>query len=297
MAGEVPPDILPDVVLLDGRLVEPEKALVSAFDRGLLFGESVFETLKVVGGEPCLWSAHSIRLGAACAELGFPIRLQEIEAGVRALLRERPVGRGALRIQVTGGVQPGGGRGMTAPREGRRPRVVARVDGVTGFEERWYERGVGVITAADLHRPLPWLKSGSYLASVAAKARAEEAGAFECLLMGGEPPGLTEGSFSNLLLWDGEALVSPPAGHRLPGVTVGVVVEEARVMGITTEERRVTVQEAREGVILLTGSLVGVCRCVSLDGRPLVGAGEPSARLRKALEQREATSREHWRVG
>jgi len=296
LSGDAPPD----VVLFDGRLVPPEQARVSAFDRGLLYGESLFETLKVVAGAPCLWQPHLGRLMDACAELGLPLDVVALEEGVRRLLRARPVSLGALRIQVTGGERPGGGRGLTAPATGRRPRVIASVTAVPPQPLHVIDRGVDVVTAADLGRSLPWLKSGSYLASVAAKMRAENAGAFECLFVGGEPPGLLEGSFSNVLVWDGVRLASSPAHSRLVGVTERAVVQVARTMGMLTEERPLTLDELWAGgmrVVLLTGSLLGVCPCAAVDGRRMASAEAIVDGLRHGLHGHEAASRAAWERG
>ncbi len=105
---------------------------------------------------------------------------------------------------------------MTASAEGRRPRVIATVEPVAPLPDAVYRDGVDAVTAADLTRPLPWLKSGSYLADVVGKGRAEAAAAFECLLVGGEPPTLLEGSFSNVLLWDGGDSWARPGGSLWP---------------------------------------------------------------------------------
>lgn len=305
-AGDAPPDAqpagdaLPDVVLFDGELVPPEEALVSAFDRGLLYGESLFETLKVVDGFPCLWQPHVERLASGCRELGLPLDVAGLEQGVRRLLLARPVAHGALRIQVTGGEQPGGGRGLTAPEAGRRPRVIASVRAIPSQPAHVFERGVDVVTAADLGRPLPWLKSGSYVASVAAKMRAEEAGVFECLLMGGEPAQLLEGSFSNVLVWDGTCLVSVPARSRLVGVTETVMVQAARTLGMLTEERPLVLDELWAGEargLLLTGSLLGVCPCATVDGRLVAPSGWIADTLRRALREQEMASRAEWERG
>ncbi len=287
-------------MLLDGELIAAKETLVSAFDRGLLYGESLFETLKVVDGAPCLWRPHLERLTSACCELGLPLDVAWLEHGVRRLLQVRPVARGALRIQVTGGEQPGGGRGLTAPAAGRRPRVIASVTAVAPQPAHVFERGVDVVTAADLGRPLPWLKSGSYLASVAAKMRAEEAGAFECLLVSREPVRLLEGSFSNVLIWDGACLVSAPARSRLVGVTETVVVQAARTMGMLTEERPMSLDElwaAEARGLLLTGSLLGVCPCAAVDGRRVAPSSTIADTLRRELHERESASRVEWERG
>jgi branched-chain amino acid aminotransferase len=298
---------LPDLLLLDQDLVPAAEATVSALDRGLLYGESLFETLKVVDGAPCLWPEHARRLAAGAAELGLPLDLERLERGVRRLLAARPVTGGALRVQVTGGVQPGGGRGMTAPPEGRRPRVVGTVVETTPLPAARYRDGVDVVTAADLRRPLPWLKSGSYLASVAAKGRAEAAGAFECLFGAGEPASLLEGTFSNILGWDGVRLTVVPARQALPGVTQAAVLAAAADLGIALTEGPLLADAVLQGGLFLTGSLLGICPCRSLGGRALGGGGrvtggpdalafgrETADRLREGLARREADSRRAW---
>ena len=109
--------------------------------------------------------------------------------------------------------------------------MIATVEPVAPLPDAVYRDGVDAVTAADLTRPLPWLKSGSYLADVVGKGRAEAAAAFECLLVGGEPPSLLEGSFSNVLLWYGRRLVGPPRGLALAGVTLRSVLSRCRRIG------------------------------------------------------------------
>lgn len=292
-----------DLVLLDDDLVPRGRAVISAFDRAVMYGESLFETLKVVDGAPCLWDPHVRRLAAGCEELGIPLDVRRLEAGVRRLMAlHAGTAYGVLRVQVTGGEQPGGGRGITAPPRGRRPRVAASVAASAPPADSVYDHGVRVVAATDLSRPSPWLKSGNYLASVRAKALAEAADAFECLLAQGDPPVLLEGSFSNLLVWDGDVLASPPEGARLPGVTLGVVLEEAVRAGIEVVVRPVGLSEvAGEGPdgaadtgLLLTSSLLGACPCSHLDGRPLRSTTEVATVLRKGLHAREEAARNAW---
>src|SRR5660397_292014 len=114
-------------VLLGGRVILASEACLSVFDRGVLYGESVFETVKVRGGIPCLWEPHRDRLRAACVDLnlfaqdGVDAMITDLEDGIARLLNVHPVERGALRAQVTGGDNPGGARGLIAPMEERSP--------------------------------------------------------------------------------------------------------------------------------------------------------------------------------
>jgi branched-subunit amino acid aminotransferase/4-amino-4-deoxychorismate lyase len=174
--------------------------------------------------------------------------------------------------------------------------VVASVSESAPPATEIYERGVKVVTAGDVQRSLPGLKSGNYLASVRAKAHAESAGAFECLLTTGTPPVILEGSYCNVLLWDGAGLVTPPPEGRLPGVTLGVVLSAARDLGITLSETEVTVGAASRGGLLLIGSLLGVCPCSHLDDKPLADSSTVAAGLRGRLWEYESMSLAQWRT-
>jgi len=284
------------VVLLDGALVPRGEATVSAFDRGVMYGESLFETLKVVDGAPCLWDLHRDRLTRGCEESGIPLDPDSVWRGVARLLARRPVSHGVLRVQVTGGVQPGGGRGLVAPTEGRSPRVVASVVESAPMPAATYLAGVDVVTATGFARSVPRLKSGNYLASIRAKEYAESVGAFECIMAAGDPPRLLEGSFSNVLVWDGARLECPAEGDHLPGVILGVVLQIGRELGIPVVMGDVGLAQARGAGILLTGSLLGVCPCATLDGETLEDSVSVATQLRAGLLDREARSREDWRT-
>jgi branched-subunit amino acid aminotransferase/4-amino-4-deoxychorismate lyase len=283
-----------DQVLLDGRLVPAEEASISVFDRGLLYGESLFETIKVLDQAPCLWGAHRDRLATGCRELGLPLDPEALERGVRRLLLSRPITHGSLRLQVTGGRQPGGGRGLLAPAEGRRPSVIGTLYETAPYPADVYTAGVPVVTGQGLCRPLPGLKSGSYLASVRARARAAAAGAFEAVLTAGDPPELLEGSFTSLIFWDGERLVVPSQERVLPGVTAAEVLAVAREAGLEVAEQPVLLSAVRGNGLLLTSSLLGVAFCGSLDGEFLAPLGSLAARLQDGLRLREEASVAHW---
>jgi len=271
--------------------VAAEEAKVSVFDRSVLYGESLFETLKVVDQAPCLWERHLARFTSSAAALGLPLEPGVVEQGVRRLLEAEGPACGVLRMQLTGGTQPGG-RGLLAPFS-RQPRFIASVSSTAPLDPTFYVEGVAVIVASDLARPLPRHKSGSYLASVEGKRRAEAAGAFECLFARGEE--LLEGAFSNLFLVTEAGLRRVPIGSALEGVTMGTVVEEAAGLGLAAEETPVSVADARIGGLLLTGSLIGVLPVSTLDGAQLLSTTQMAQSLMDRLRLREEASVREWR--
>ena len=128
--------------------------------------------------------------------------------------------------------------------------------------------------------------------------RAEEAGAFECLLVSGEPARLLEGSFSNVLMWDGACLVSAPARSRLVGVTETVVVQAARTLGMrhggAPDVARRTVGRLKRGGCCSPAVCLGVCPCAAVDGRR---DGAPPAAIADTLRRGTARAGERLKGG
>ncbi len=278
------------LVLLGGELVSAEEAKVSVFDRSVLYGESLFETLRVVDQAPCLWERHLARLTSSAAALGLPLEPGAVEKGVRRLLRAEGPAHGVLRMQLTGGTQPGG-RGLLAPSP-RQTSFIASVSSTAPLDPGLYTEGVAVVGAPGLARPLPRHKSGSYLASIEGKRRAERAGAFECLFAHGEE--LLEGAFSNLLLVTETGLRRVPSGSVLEGVTMAAVLEEAVGLGLAVEQAPVSAPDARVGGLLLTGSLIGVLPVSTLDGVELPSTTQIAQNLMDRLRLREEASVREW---
>ncbi len=275
---------MPAVVALDGLVVPRDRAVVSVYDRGFLYGDTVFETLRTYGGRPYLLGAHLARL-ARSAELvgiGLPITLDRLEAEVLEALAASAEPEAVLRVTLSRGEGPLG----LDPSRASSPRRVVFVEPARAEQLPAWSEGVSaslVVTrrASDL---LPEAKTGAYLDAVLALRRAAEGGASEAIIV--DPGGrVVEGSASNVFVVtvvEGAAvLATPPEGALLPGITRARLMEIARACAQPLEERHLAREELlRASEVFLTSSVRELVPVVRVDGL-VIGDGRPGAVTRR----------------
>ncbi|GID96895.1 aminotransferase class IV [Amorphoplanes digitatis] len=258
-------------------LVIPGSGAVTPTDRGLLYGEGVFETLHLRPSGPWLLDRHLDRLhrSAALLELPPPPRAELAELAGRAARSWRD-GEGALRLIVTAG--PAGGR----------PATYATVGPIPPAALRERHEGIRVITA-DLGvraRP-PWslaaAKTLSYAENLAARRWAVRQGADDLLWL--DPDGhALEAPTASLVWLTGDTLctVPPEPTGILPGTTAAELLDRAPALGLRAEERMITTGGlAAADAVWLASSLRGLAEVRTLDGAPR--AGSPWTRRLLAL--------------
>lgn len=228
---------------------------VSPFDRGLLYGDGLFETMLVRGGRVPLLRRHLDRLAesASLIDLTLPPDVADRVASDAAAL-----GDGAIRLTVTRGT---GRRGYDPPPDAQ-PTVLVQASPYSPPSRPWravIAQGVRANPASILWR----IKSLSALEKVMARTEAVRAGADEALLLNGEGA-LAEGAATNLFLVIGDEAVTPPlSAGCLPGVARGVMLERGareRTLHLTS------LQDATEA--FLTNALAGVIPLVSIGDTP-----------------------------
>jgi branched-chain amino acid aminotransferase len=269
-------------VYVDRAFFAPEEARVSAFDRGLLYGDGVFESLRTYSGSPFRLEAHLARLAIALDEIGIvgapsSAELQQIvaETLARAKLPEA-----YLRITVTRGKQIGGGH---APRAGIEPTVMVAALPLQPYPVTAYERGVSAVllwprNVAD--RPAPAIKSTSFQRGVLGKRHVASRDAQEGLYLDG-CGNVTEGTASNVFVVENGALHSPPPSVCLAGVTRSEVLAIARYRDFETVEAPVSIERLYQAdEVFLTSSLAELLPVVEIEGRP-VGSGRPGPLWRR----------------
>lgn len=255
---------------------------VAADDRGLAYGDGVFETIAVVDGRPALWEAHLERLRTGCERLGIPPpRRADVEAD---LVRLAPRGSGVLRLTVTRG---SGGHGY-APPPRPRPRRIARLLPLPQRPAQWWQEGVAVRTCTLRLAAQPRLggiKHLNRLEQVLARQEWDDPGIVEGLMLA-ENGELVEATACNVLLRDGGRVLTPPTERcGVAGVMRDHLLQRLAGLGYAVETGRMH-REALPGSveIMLCNSLIGVWPVRSLDGRqrPVSGlAGELQAALRR----------------
>lgn len=256
-----------------GRIVPVGEARVSIFDRGFLYGDAFFETVRVYRGRPFLWDGHLRRLRASLRAFGVAWPRQDLRNAALALLEACGLADAALRVTVTRGV----GEGLIPPRDLEPVAVItARTIPESLPDER--ARGIAVIRLPFGHgrgSVTSGHKNVDYLPAVAGRMRAGKRGATEALFV--ESDGnISEGTTSNLFVVRHGRLLTPPAqAGCLPGLTRQLVVRIAERAGLSVREAPIPagrLDDADE--VFLTGSVIEVLPVVRIDGRRL-GSGRP----------------------
>ena len=259
------------VAYVNGRFVAESRAVVSAFDRGLMYGDGLFETVRAYAGVPFMLRRHLQRLWASARLLKIkpPIRQAELIGVVDTLLRRNRLSDARIRITLTRGPQ-GSGLGLRQPGPAT---LIVQASKVVPYPDALYRKGARVIVSR--HRqnadsPVVALKSANYLLNILAKDEAHRAGADEAILLNtrGE---VAEGAVSNVFIVKRGSVVTPSLDSGiLPGVTRGIVLDICRGRGIDAVEKRISpraLETADE--IFLTNSLMEIMPVSRLGRRPL----------------------------
>jgi branched-chain amino acid aminotransferase len=294
---------VPTVVNLDGVLVPPERAAISVFDRGFLYGDSVYEVIRTYGGRPFEQDAHLARLRHSAERIGLTPKW---DAGrtVREIARTLEASRGGdapdpaaapwnvceryVRVVMTRGA---GEIGLD-PALAVDPVALVVVLPLSGPPALAYREGVAAaivgVRRASPEAIDPSAKTGAHLPNVLAVREARAAGAHEALLLDGRGF-VTEGSSSNVFAVRGGALLTPPlAAGILEGVTRGVVLRLARAAGLAAEEVPLRPEDLESADEVFITSTVREIVPVTRLGDRLVGDGRPgpvTLRLHAAFRQ------------
>ena len=271
-----------DVVYVNGKFLPRSEARVSVEDRGFVFGDGVYEVLRVINGRLFATRFHNQRLERSLE--GVRISLEKgdspasfIEIG-KQLLKENNLlqGQATLYMQVTRGATT---RAHNFPAPDVAPTVyisAARFNPYTDLAQS----GAPAITHPDLRWARCDLKTLNLLPNVLASQTAKERGAFEAMLI--RDGVVTEGTKTNFFgVVDGSLRTHPSDSHILPGITRSVLRDLARDLGIELDETPIKASEIPKlSELFLTGTTTDVMPVVKLDDKP-VGKGKPGELTRK----------------
>lgn len=283
-------------VYVNGRFVPKEEAVVSVYDHGFLYGDGVFEGIRVYSGRVFKLDEHVRRLydSAKAILLDIPMPPEEMKRVIVETVRRNGLRDAYVRPIVTRGR---GDLGID-PRKCAHPTVVVIVDHIQLYPERAYREGLRVVTAT--HRKNasdalnPRIKSLNYLNQVLARIEANLAGADEALMLN-QQGYVCEGSADNVfVVRHGEVWTPPDHVGILRGVTRDAVLEIARESGIPALERPFTLHDVYTAdEVFLTGTGAEIGPVVSVDGR-VIGSGRPGPVTLRLLEGYRERA---WREG
>lgn len=278
-------------IFLDGSFVPAAEAKISVFDHGLLYGDGIFEGIRLYDGCVFKLEEHLERLefSAKALMLTLPMSRQEISDAVCETCRQNNLRDGYIRLVVTRGV---GNLGLS-PDSCRKASIFIIADKIQLYPKEYYEKGLKIVTVPT--RRLgpaalsPAIKSLNYLNNIFARIEASMAGASEAVILNQEGY-VAECSGDNIFIFSKGKLYTPPASSgALKGITREVVIEIAAEFDIPLIETNLTRYDlwiAEE--CFLTGTAAEVVPVAMIDGRP-VGDGKPgpvTARFLDAFHER-----------
>ena len=277
------------IVFINGDFIEEEEAMVSVFDRGFLYGDGVFETLRIYNGKPFLFDRHIGRLshGLGSLFIGDKYSFSEYLEHTRELIERNNVTDGVLRIQATRGP---GKRGYSTTGN-YNPTVLISLHEAPNVDLNNVQP-VKLATSIQIlsdHDPFSTLKTTNKLANIVALREAEKIGMDDALLTN-QTGNITEASGSNVFWTKDNTLFTPPVSSGcLSGITRGMILELAITLKLPTSQQDITPTELGNAEsVFLTNSVREIQPVLQVNDKsisisPLIG--RLHAAYRESVEQ------------
>lgn len=273
-------------VYLDGKFVSGEDAKVSVFDHGLLYGDGVFEGIRLYGGNIFRLEEHLERLeySAKAIMLQIPLSRQELIWATCETCRQNALTDAYIRLVVTRGV---GDLGL-APWLCPKPSLFIIASKISLYPKEYYENGLAIVTVPTRRiSPAalpPTIKSLNYLNNILGKIEGKQFGALEAIMLNDQGY-VAECTADNVFIVHKGEIMTPAASQgALKGITRSTIFDIAKDTGLSIRETDMTRYDiwcADE--CFLTGSGAEVIPVVKLDGRE-IGNGKPGPVTKRVLD-------------
>jgi len=281
------------LVHIDGRICPPAEAKISVFDRGFLYGDSVYETVSTMYGRLFALAEHLDRLERSAARIGLraPPRAT-IERAIGDTVQAAANAESRVRVMLTRGV----GKLDLDPASADDPQLIVVVMPFQPLPRALYQSGASAAVVSvvrnDPRAIDPAIKSGNYLNNVLALGEARRQGAHEALLCAADGS-VAEGATSNVfLVKDGEVRTPGLDVGILEGITRAQVLALARANGIPAREARLRPEELRAAdEAFITSATRGVLPITRIDGAA-VGEGRPGPITRRLMQLLDQLARD-----
>lgn len=274
-------------IWLGNKLVDEQDAKVSVFDHGLLYGDGVFEGIRVYNKRVFELDAHIDRLydSAKGIRLDIPMSRHQLIDAIHQTVEANNIGNGYIRLVVTRGV---GSLGLN-PFTCETPLVFIIADNIQLYPEELYEKGMKIISATTVrNHPLaipPQIKSMNYLNNILAKIEALDYDVPEAIMYNHEGY-VAEATGDNVFTVRKGIVYTPPAeAGGLEGITREIVIRLAKKEGLEVVEKNLTRFDLYiSDELFLTGTAAEVIGIVEIDGR-IIGEGKPGPVTRMLREK------------
>lgn len=271
-------------IYIDGKYYSKDDAKISVFDHGLLYGDGVFEGIRMYNGRIFRLEDHLDRLydSARTIDLCIPMTKEEMAEAMKETIRRNNLKNGYIRPIVTRGI---GDLGLCPTKCPKATVIIIAVEWGAMYGDL-YEKGLRAVTVSIRRNPAcalpPNVKSLNYLNNILAKIEANCKGGDEAIMfdMAGH---ISEGSGDNIFIVKNGIIYTPPTLNNLKGITRLVVLELARQLGLTLNESNIgyfDLYTADE--VFVTGTAAEVAPIVYIDGRS-IGSGKPGPVTRQLM--------------
>jgi branched-chain amino acid aminotransferase len=277
---------MPLQIWIDGKFYDKEDAKVSVYDHGLLYGDGVFEGIRVYRGKIFECEHHLRRLfdSARAIRLAIPRSTDQLRAAMQECIAVNKFSDCYIRLVITRGP---GYLGLN-PNKCPMPSIVIIADTIELYPPETYEKGMSIITSTVVRTHpnslSPRIKSLNYLNNILAKIEAADAGVPEALLLNHDG-NVAECTGDNIFIVRGGEVQTPTTSDGiLEGVTRRVMLELCKKLSIACVEKSLQRQDLYiADECFLTGTAAEVVPVTRIDNRP-IGAGVPGPVTRKLME-------------
>jgi branched-chain amino acid aminotransferase len=273
-------------IYLDGRFVDEADAKVSVFDHGLLYGDGVFEGIRLYGGNIFRLDEHLERLeySAKAILLDLPLSREEWKRATCETCRVNGLTDAYIRLVVTRGV---GDLGL-APWLCAKPSYFIIASRISLYPQEHYDNGLSIVTVPTRRigpgALPPTIKSLNYLNNILGKIEARQFGALEAIMLNDQGY-VAECTADNVFIVHKGAIITPSASQgALKGITRSAILDIAQELGVPIREADLTRYDLWCcDECFLTGSGAEVIPVVKLDGR-VIGPGKPGPMTKRVME-------------
>lgn len=274
-------------IYLDGEFVTKENAKVSVYDHGFLYGDGIFEGIRIYNGNIFKCKEHLDRLydSAKSIDLTIPLSYEEMEQALIETIRKNELRDGYIRLVVSRGF---GDLGLD-PRRCKRASVIIIVEQLAIYSEEDYRNGLKVVsvsTRRNIPDALnPKIKSLNYLNNILVKIQANLAGVGEAIMLNAQGY-VAEGSGDNIFIVKNGSIVTPPTYiGALDGITRRAIIDISKKLGYEVREEPFTLHDVYVAdEVFLTGTAAEVIAVREADGR-VIGEGKAGPITLHLLEQ------------
>lgn len=277
---------MPLKVWIDGKLVDKDDAKISVYDHGLLYGDGVFEGIRVYAGRIFRVHEHLRRLydSAKAIRLVIPISQEDFLSAIQQTVKANNFTDCYIRAVVTRGV---GFLGID-PNKCKNPSVFIIADTIQVYPKELYEKGMAVITSSIIRNHpqalSPRIKSLNYLNNILARLEANDAGVAEAIMVN-HLGSVAECTADNIfIVRDGRVLTPQTTDGILEGVTRQTILDLCQKMAIPAIERSIQVHDLYTAdECFVTGTGAEVAPVTKIDGR-VIGNGQSGPITKRLIE-------------